>query len=288
MHRSQRTQGSRLPTLSSTLLATLIALLLAAPPAMAGKSNSDGPIPIGQGASNKNKKSSNSAFPIVIAEPGSYVLASNLDLTIDQGATPDTDAIQITADNVKLDMNGFSILGPAVCSGDPVTACDPTGAVEAGSGVDACTGGECVKNTTVVDGTIHGMPGKGLRLGDGARVERVRAEEDGEGGIQIGNGGAVSDCQAIRNDAFGISAGDSSRLTHNTGTGNGGPGVSTGDDSLVAGNVLTGNVIGLFISNNSGYLENIMTGNNTNVSSQGAGDPDQLGKNLCGNNPDCP
>ena len=46
--------------------------------------------------------------------------------------------------------------------------------------------------------------------------------------------------------------------------------------------------IGLFIANNSGYLENIVTDNDTNVSSQGVGDPDQLGKNLCGNDTGCP
>ncbi|MDP3940462.1 MAG: hypothetical protein Q8R92_20290 [Deltaproteobacteria bacterium] len=267
-------------------LATLAALILTTSPALAGKKN-DGPVQIGQDLQ-KNKKTSESLFPIVILEPGAYVLVTNLDLTIDPLATADTDAIQIAADNVSLNMNGFSIIGPGSCTGSPVDDCDPSGEVEGGSGVDACAGEGCVKNTTVVDGTIRGMPGHGLRLGDAARVERIRAEENGEGGIGVGGNSAVTYCQAIRNDDFGIAGGDSSRLTHNTASGNGGPGTSAGEQCFVAGNVLTGNIIGLFIADNSGYLENIVTDNNTNVSSQGVGDPDQLGKNLCGNDTGCP
>lgn len=271
--------------LQPILAICLILLLGAAGPARAGKNN-EGPIPIAQDMK-KNKKSE-SLFPIVLVEPGAYVLVTNLDVALDPLATPDTDAIQIAADNVSLNMNGFSIIGPATCTGSPVDSCEPVGETEAGSGVDACPADVCAKNTSVHDGTIHGMPGRGLRLGDGARVERVRAEENGEGGIEVGSDSAVSDCQAIGNDAFGISSGDSSRLLHNTATGNGGPGTSTGERCVVAGNVLTGNVTGLFLRNNSGYFENVVTGNDADVSAEGAGDPEQLGKNLCGNDTGCP
>src|SRR5690242_21281609 len=61
-------------------------------------------------------------FPVTIAAPGSYKLSGNL-------TVPDanTTAIQITADNVTIDLNGFSIIGPVVCSGFPVTSCTTTG-----------------------------------------------------------------------------------------------------------------------------------------------------------------
>src|SRR5437660_11740367 len=61
-------------------------------------------------------------FPVTISAAGSYRLSGNL--TVNDA---NTTAIQITADNVAIDLNGFSIIGPTVCSGSPVTACSPAG-----------------------------------------------------------------------------------------------------------------------------------------------------------------
>jgi hypothetical protein len=48
-------------------------------------------------------------FPVTISQPGSYRLDSNL-------AVPDmTSGILIESDNVTIDLNGFSILGPVTC-----------------------------------------------------------------------------------------------------------------------------------------------------------------------------
>src|SRR5882724_7856320 len=53
-------------------------------------------------------------FPVTISQPGSFRLSGNL-------IVPDlnTTAIHITADRVTLDLNGFSITGPAVCTARP-------------------------------------------------------------------------------------------------------------------------------------------------------------------------
>src|ERR1700760_2943950 len=58
-------------------------------------------------------------FPVTISQPGSYRLTGNL-------TVPDanTTAIQITADGVTIDLNGFSIIGPVVCTSFPTT-CPP-------------------------------------------------------------------------------------------------------------------------------------------------------------------
>src|SRR5438477_1054895 len=50
-------------------------------------------------------------FPVTISQSGSYRLSGSL-------TVPDmnTTAIQITADNVTLDLNGFSIIGPVACT----------------------------------------------------------------------------------------------------------------------------------------------------------------------------
>jgi len=78
-------------------------------------------------------------FPVTISVSGSYRLSGNL-------TVPDanTTAILITAENVTIDLNGFSILGSTVCSGFP-TSCSPTGS---GHGI---TGG-VVKNISVFNG----------------------------------------------------------------------------------------------------------------------------------------
>ena len=55
-----------------------------------------------------------SDFPITIDKSGSYKLVSNIDLSSNawSSAITDTNAINITASNVTLDLNGFTIIGP--------------------------------------------------------------------------------------------------------------------------------------------------------------------------------
>src|SRR5437660_10259917 len=84
-------------------------------------------------------------FPVTISQPGSYRLSSNL-------TVPDanTTAILITSDNVTLDLNGFSIMGPVFClhSTPPgqIFRCGPVGF---GVGVSSTGSG-----TTVLNGHV--------------------------------------------------------------------------------------------------------------------------------------
>src|SRR5580704_7633428 len=67
-------------------------------------------------------------FPVTISQSGSYRLAGNL-------IVPDvnTSAIVVTAENVSLDLNGFSIIGPNACALDFRTCLRATGiGVQAG------------------------------------------------------------------------------------------------------------------------------------------------------------
>src|SRR6266568_4278046 len=97
-------------------------------------------------------------FPYKITQPGSYRLSGN-------PTVPDanTTAIQVLADNVIIDLNGFSIIGPVVCTGSPVTSCSPTPTnsnVNPNAGVD----GGLFNNITVVNGTVRGMGRRGIFL----------------------------------------------------------------------------------------------------------------------------
>src|SRR5438067_1333352 len=91
-----------------------------------------------------NQASVNAAggFPYKITVAGSYKLSSNLVLTV-----AGVDAIDINADNVVLDMNGFSITSAdTTCSGTPVISCSSTGGA---TGVFSSKNNITVKNGAV-------------------------------------------------------------------------------------------------------------------------------------------
>src|SRR5579871_2894201 len=88
-------------------------------------------------------------FPVTISQSGSYKLSSNLVI-----ADPNGTGILITADNVTIDMNGFSMIGPSVCNGSgttPTSSC--TVSNTSGIGINA---GEQT-GITIMNGSIRGM-----------------------------------------------------------------------------------------------------------------------------------
>src|SRR5205823_9561223 len=110
-----------------------------------------------------------------ISVPGSYRLSSNLTVN-----DPNTNAIDITTSGVSIDLNGFSILGPAVCSG---ALCSPAGS---GSGIVGTTGGGFSVSAAVGNGEIRGMPAFGICFnGDSIHIDRIRAVGNGKTGIFI-------------------------------------------------------------------------------------------------------
>jgi hypothetical protein len=130
-------------------------------------------------------------FPVTISVAGSYRLSGNL-------TVPDanTAAINLTADNVTIDLNGFSIVGPTACSGFPTT-CSPTGT---GSGI---TGGS-LRNISILNGYIRGMGGRGVFLqGAGHLIKEIFAFSNGSDGISAF--GIVRSCIANSNGGSGIS-----------------------------------------------------------------------------------
>jgi hypothetical protein len=139
-------------------------------------------------------------FPVTLSQPGSYRRSGNL-------TVPDinTTAIQITADNVSLDLNGFSIIGPNVCT-TGLTTCAQT----AGVGVRADDSqGSGPPGVRVFNGTVRGMGGGGIRtIGKSSAVERVNALGNGDTGIFVV--GSVTDSVANLNGGSGIVA-DSAR-----------------------------------------------------------------------------
>ncbi len=164
-------------------------------------------------AAGPKKLKQRGTFPLVISATGSYVLTSNI-------TVPDvnTTAISVQADNVTIDLNGFSIQGPVVCTGAPVTSCSPTGS---GIGVDA----NGRSGVTLRDGLIQGMGSNGASLGAGYRFENVTATNNGGSGLVAGGGnGTAIGCIAKSNRASGLDMARGS-VQNSTAEFNGGVGI---------------------------------------------------------------
>jgi hypothetical protein len=195
-------------------------------------------------------------FPVTISQPGSYRLSGNL-------TVPDLDtiAIQITSDFVTLDLNGFSIIGPVVCTRNP-TSC-PT----AGKGVGVLSGGDPTTNgprgVRVLNGSVHGMGNFGIFMtGDGSIVERISVSSNAGGGLIVA--GDVSEIAASLNGAFGIfaisvrgsiavdNAKDGIVLDASGGVGignissfNGGNGMSVPNGTVTGNTIVRNNLVGI-------------------------------------------
>ena len=132
--------------------------------------------------------------PLVITRPGSYCLISNLTVS-----SPDVSAITNNADNVTIDLNGFTISGP--------------GKGVSGIGIknDMMRG---VYNVVVKNGTVRAW-GIGIHLhGTNNRVENVRVLEAGHG-IFVGSSSVVSQCQ-VAFCTVGIGTEDGTMVLNNT------------------------------------------------------------------------
>lgn len=183
-----------------------------------------------------------SAAPFTISAAGSYYLTTNLSPAINQNG------IVIAADNVTIDLNGFTLFGGGGGSGEGISA----------SGART--------NVVVRNGTVRNWPGSGVNLYDSgsshAIIQNLRAMSNGFTGIAIKNGSRalecvasgngqrgilvdndclVERCQASENVTAGIAAGATSQLMNNQATANGGGIATSGAGNIVAHNLVKAN-----------------------------------------------
>jgi len=141
-----------------------------------------------------------------------------------------TIGIEITADHVTLDLNGFSIIAGTFGS----------------RGVIAST-----RNVTIRDGTVRGFALAGIEIGADSRVEGVRAVDiSGMSGmftigrgIVVGSGGSVLHCTATGCAITGIATGEGSSVLDCVARDNGSYGIQSAN-SLVRGCSAIGNGTG--------------------------------------------
>ena len=288
-----------------------IAALMTAGAAQAG----DGVIEINHAAALAGGVTSSDTpgYPVTLVPGASYRLTSDLrigsaDLDVIDGAVPTVLGQPNTNGALTLDLNGFSVrcfTGAIIIIGQTC----------AGNGIGINLAN--IDLVTVKNGTVRGMGADGLRLGDEAIVENVRAIGNGDfmggniGGIYCGENCSVRGSVAVGNGRYGIFTGGHSTVTDSRAESNDQAGMRLGGYSLATGNVVYDNDYhGIVDSSYGHYLQNQISqngslgidaltggpftyGHNTLIGNNGGGaqvdfSGTQVETNYCQNNTVCP
>ena len=165
-----------------------------------------------------------------ITAPGSYYLTGNL--TGESGKI----GILVAADNVTIDLNGFSMIG-----------------VGGSRAITTPPGGSAPENTTLRNGTITNW-GLAVSLGNKPRVERVNFTRNTSGALACGQAALIVDCIAAGNGGAGFATDGSAVIRSTIVDENAGSGIITG----------LGAVITNCAANNNGGI-GILAGDNSTI-----------------------
>ncbi len=171
---------------------------------------------------NQAKVMAAGGFPYTITANGSYRLTGNLTVSAAK------DGIDVLANYLTIDLNGFSILGP----GNSVTTV---------TGINASAS----KGITVENGTVNDF-GVGVNVGFFGIVRNVHADQNGDG-IQVGDNTVVEGCTANNSTTvgfggFGIECSKVCAISGNTVNGGASEGiVCSGNGCLISGNSASAN-----------------------------------------------
>ena len=264
-------------------------------------------------------------FPVVIDASGSYRLTS--DLTV---AAASTTAILVVAParHVAIDLNGFAIVGPVACGGEP-TSCP---AASTGDGIASNTASARLE---VSNGFVRGMgrhgvsttgqlaahavwaignAGSGFSAGADSVLSDCLADHNGAAGIVVFASSDVRGCSAVGNVGIGIDTGSRSLVSESLALGNGGIGIHTDDGGTVTSSVASSNGgYGIEVGLGGSVTDSVARANDQqgvktgatgaygrNVLAENNGGNDQaqaqgflapaieLGPNVCGDDTDCP
>ncbi len=214
-------------------------------------------------------------FPVTISSPGSYRLTSSLSV-----GNPDKLAIDITADRVSLDLNGFAV---TICVG---VFC---GIGDGNHAIQALVSNELRIHNGLVQGAIKNC----IVVGSHAQLRNLIIKDCGIG-IGAGSFARISDVAVIDSTGHGVSMGLNSVLARSTVSGSGLFAVSVDSSALIVDSVLdsNGGAIGTsgFINFlKGGYRGNIITRNDgKNEDQQITSVMENLGGNICGTDTTCP
>jgi hypothetical protein len=221
-------------------------------------------------------------FPFKIVASGSYFLTSDLFVS-----SSTKDAIDVNVSDVTIDLNGFSIIGPAT-----------------GTGVGIAAGAQHL--ITIRSGEVAGMGFDGMQTGHSSQITNMRllkngnngiacadacdishnvSDNNGLNGIVIGIGGHIaSNVVQFNNVGIRVGVGNlpaNAVVSDNTANDNPGGGIFVNGGSLVTGNVADNDIVGLQCNHGtSAYSNNTFVSDTQDVSAS-VGNCVNLGHNLC-------
>jgi hypothetical protein len=169
-------------------------------------------------------------------------------------------AIVVLANEVHIDLGGFSIVGTTVCTGALPAAsltCTPVGS---GLGIHAASR----DRVSVTNGSVRGMGNTGVHCGRGCDLSQLRVAHCGSTGITAADGSVIRENTVYRNRVNGVSFTTVGGLNiqRNTAIENGDSGIWSGVGDLVEGNVARGNHNkGLFLNGSALARGNTATNN---------------------------
>jgi hypothetical protein len=190
-------------------------------------------------AGDGRRELSQSSWPVTITNGGSYVLTENI------SGTNGAHGVVVAADDVTLDLNGFTIAGlPGSLNGIHVAAPVVNLTVQGGlirgwggNGISAAA----ASNSAVRGVQVRGSGGHGMELGTGAQVFDCVVANSGQDGIRVGGVSQVGGCQARNSGGHGIVIGTHSSASDCTARENGGSGIVAAPQSLVLRNAVRDN-----------------------------------------------
>ena len=212
-------------------------------------------------------------FPVTISQPGSYRLASNL--LVPAG----TNGIEISASNVSLDLNGFTIASGAGGSGVTLSGPDPNTEIAVingvisfmrEGGVNLIGAGNCRVENLRVKGATDGF---GISV-DGNCLVINNEVTNSKGGIFNRLLGSVLRSNTVENNGpdGGITCGDNCVISGNTSNDSGGKGITCGAHCVVNDNTTNKNSgIGISVGEASRVYGNTVNNNSDNGISAVAG-----------------
>lgn len=142
-------------------------------------------------------------YPVTIAAAGSYRLTSNLTAPVAENG------IEVEANDVWIDLNGFAVTGPYTCG----IGCPP-GSGRAGHGITETGSGGNLSG--VRNGRVRGFQFDGIRLGSNARVVGVTLSALGGDAIELGSYSQASENSITTIGGRGIVLGLGSLYRDNT------------------------------------------------------------------------
>jgi parallel beta-helix repeat protein len=203
------------------------------------------------------------SLPYTITTQGSYIINQNL--------KANWHGIKVQANNVTIDLNGYSISGNNASGGHGVYM-NGRRNVEIRNGTIRNFGSDGIYVETdsgnshrVINVRVMNNKGRGIILnGNNHMVKDCTVSSNGNTGIYAGLGSTISGTTAYSNAGYGIYAGYGNTISGNTACSNGSSGISAAYGSTVSGNTVYNNAWsgieaydGCTVKNNTAYYNQI-------------------------------